>query len=338
MRNFYDILGVSKTATEDEIKKAYRRQSIKWHPDRHAQESEEKQKQAEEKFKDIASAYETLSDAQKRAAYDTYGEGGPKFPQHAHPHMNVGDAPPRGGSVPFVFTSGPGVGGMSREHAEEIFNTFFSGASPFMQMPMGNFAMMGDEQPGFGGFGDSFPGMVSTGARVTRAQSTKLLPKGTVVRLIDLKSAPHRNTIGRVQSFDYGRKRYNVNLEDGNTISVKPSNLRQLILDRAKIVNTSRSALNGKLATSAEYDKRTKRYRVDGVTPDGKSIGLKPENIILPKSTRVSVSGVVSRPGLNGMHGIIIGIDDEDTATPRYTVKLESNEKLRLKYGNCVAC
>jgi molecular chaperone DnaJ len=72
-RDYYDILGLAKTATEEEIKKAYRKLAMKFHPDRNQGEGAA---EAEEKFKEAKEAYEMLSDAQKRAAYDQYGHAG----------------------------------------------------------------------------------------------------------------------------------------------------------------------------------------------------------------------------------------------------------------------
>jgi len=70
-RDYYEILGVDKNATSDEIKKAYRKKAIEYHPDKNPGD-----KAAEEKFKEASEAYEILSDEQKRAAYDRYGHDG----------------------------------------------------------------------------------------------------------------------------------------------------------------------------------------------------------------------------------------------------------------------
>ena len=101
-RDFYETLGVPKNASEDEIKKAYRKLAMKHHPDRNQGESS---KVAEEKFKEAKEAYEMLSDAQKRAAYDQYGHAG------VDPNM-------RGGP-------GDGFGGGFAEAFGDIFGDMF---------------------------------------------------------------------------------------------------------------------------------------------------------------------------------------------------------------------
>ncbi len=70
-RDYYEVLGVSKNASDDEIKKAYRKLAVKYHPDKNPGN-----KEAEEKFKEISEAHEVLSDKQKRARYDQFGHAG----------------------------------------------------------------------------------------------------------------------------------------------------------------------------------------------------------------------------------------------------------------------
>lgn len=101
---YYDRLGVSKDASQDEIKRAYRKMSKKYHPDIN------KEPGAEEKYKEVQDAYETLSDDQKRAAYDQYGPDGAN---------GFGGQGGFGG-----FDGGAGFGGF-----EDIFSSFFGGGA-----------------------------------------------------------------------------------------------------------------------------------------------------------------------------------------------------------------
>jgi len=86
MADFYAVLGVPRDASDDDIKKAYRRLAMQWHPDRNGGS-----KEAEEKFKTITEAYDILRDAQKRAAYDRYGEAGLRGAgaQSAYEHVDL---------------------------------------------------------------------------------------------------------------------------------------------------------------------------------------------------------------------------------------------------------
>ncbi|MDR1003910.1 MAG: molecular chaperone DnaJ [Prevotellaceae bacterium] len=122
-RDYYEVLGVNKNATADEIKKAYRQKAIQYHPDKNPGN-----KEAEEKFKEAAEAYDVLSNPDKRARYDQFG------------HAGMGGAAGNGG--PFGgFGEG---GGMSMDDIFSMFGDIFGG------------------HRGFGGFGGGFGGGAST--------------------------------------------------------------------------------------------------------------------------------------------------------------------------------
>ena len=77
-RDYYAILGVAKDADDDQLKKAYRKLALKYHPDRHSSKTEKEKEAATEKFKEISEAYDVLSDKEKRQIYDQFGEEGLK--------------------------------------------------------------------------------------------------------------------------------------------------------------------------------------------------------------------------------------------------------------------
>ncbi|KAL1005564.1 hypothetical protein UPYG_G00060730 [Umbra pygmaea] len=156
-KDYYNALGIQKGASDEEIKKAYRKQALRYHPDKN------KSPEAEEKFKEIAEAYDVLSDPKKKDIYDRYGEEGLK-----------GGGPTGGAGGPsfsYTFQGDP--------HA--IFAEFFGGRSPFDQFFSRNgggmegedmdtddpFARFGMGSGGMGGFSRSFgPGMGGGGRQM----------------------------------------------------------------------------------------------------------------------------------------------------------------------------
>lgn len=172
-RSFYEILGVNKDATDRQIKKAYRKLALKWHPDKHPPEDKEK---ATKKFERLSYAYEVLIDEDKRKKYDMFGEEGLQ--------NNAG-----GGGGHSGFSSNFG-------HAEDIFSQFF-GKSGFGRNSRGssgrsssfNFGGGGGGFPGFGGGGGGgFPGGGSRrGGGGGRPQGPLYTKKGPVKKLMPRK-------------------------------------------------------------------------------------------------------------------------------------------------------
>ncbi|MBD5310923.1 MAG: molecular chaperone DnaJ [Bacteroides sp.] len=143
-RDYYEVLGVSKNATPDEIKKAYRKMAVKYHPDKNPGD-----KEAEEKFKEAAEAYDVLSDADKRAKYDKFG--------HSMGPQGFG-----GGGGGFH------AGGMSMEDIFSQFGDIFGG----------HFG------GGFGGFGDDFGGQAPR-QHVNKGTDLRITVKVTLKDIMD---------------------------------------------------------------------------------------------------------------------------------------------------------
>ncbi|XP_059369489.1 dnaJ homolog subfamily B member 6-like isoform X2 [Carassius carassius] len=151
MGDYYEILGVTKNTSQDDIKKAYRKKALKWHPDKNPNNKE----QAEKMFKEISEAYEVLSDENKRRQYDKYGKEGLSC---------------RGGHYDEDL-----MGGFTFRNPEDVFREFFGGRDPFADFfaddPFEDFFGGGQRHrgvsrsrttgsffPGFSPFGSPFSG------------------------------------------------------------------------------------------------------------------------------------------------------------------------------------
>ncbi|XP_048200657.1 dnaJ homolog subfamily B member 2 isoform X2 [Perognathus longimembris pacificus] len=203
MASYYEILDVPPSASADDIKKAYRRKALQWHPDKNPDNKEV----AERKFKEVAEAYEVLSDKHKREIYDRYGREG---------LTGAGTGPSRaetgGGGPGFTFTF---------RSPEEVFREFFGSADPFSELfdELGPFSELQNRSARrtgpFFAFSSSFPGpsefssssfSFSPGAGAFRSVSTST----TFVQ-------GHRITTRRIM--ENGQERVEVE-EDGQLKSV----------------------------------------------------------------------------------------------------------------------
>ncbi len=144
-QDYYQVLGVSKSASDAEIKAAYRKQALEWHPDRN------KTAGASEKFKEINEAYEVLSSADKKAAYDQYGHA-------AFQQGGMGNA------------SGPFGGGQTSQQGpfSYTYRTYGGGQNPFEGMDMGGFSDPFEIFEQF--FGGGFGGQSARGGGRARRQ------------------------------------------------------------------------------------------------------------------------------------------------------------------------
>lgn len=214
----YDALGISSTATQDDIKKAYRKSALKWHPDKNKDNP-----QAGEKFKEVSQAYEVLSDPEKRKVYDQYGlefllRGGAPPPEGAEGGMPGGAG---FGGMPGGF-QGFSSGGMPGGTSTRSFHFSTSGGANGFNFsdPNDIFGSFARSQGGGGGMdqddlfdllGGGFGSRPSGGSRRTtanfrqqrpRTPETTIIEKDLPVSLEDLYKGCHKKMKIRRKVFD----------------------------------------------------------------------------------------------------------------------------------------
>lgn len=336
--DYYKVLGVTKDSTDVEINKAYKKLALKHHPDKNPENKQE----AEDKFKKISEAYSTLSDPEKRKAYDQFGKDG---------LQNSGNGPGFAGSA----------GRMSSEQAEMIFRTIFGGLSGgmpagmpggsqggsqfvFMSSGPGNSSGQGLDGglDGMGGLpfvfnlGGIQQDMCSRGtgnrsSNLLRRSPVHAMPIGTAVVIRGLTKIPsHNGKSGRITNFDEPRARYEVAIEGGAKLALKPQNLtQQCTVELVGLEN--KPELNGKIGDIVNFDEDTGRYLVLLHQP-ALAISLERQNCLLKTGTRVVVKGL-SQQKFNEQMTQVVNVD---RAAARYTVQCQSGEKIAVKYEKVV--
>jgi len=369
--DFYEVLGVRKSATDAEIKKAYRKLAMMHHPDK----NQDDKAQAEENFKRVSEAYDILSDREKRSLYDQMGKAafdGRGAPNNDGAHTRCSSQ-------------------FSSEDASKVFEQFFGSSSPFAEA-FGGFTFAesnpgggarGDrmffQQRGTGGqpqtfifsqrsspFGmgsmdasmggmdgfdvdmeDAFmggePGMFGKARRAGQQKRTSTntrsvsLPNGTVVQILGLSSSPHHNgKLGTVVANDTASGgRYIIQLQDGTSLSLRREKIERLVTcSIVGLEKTECTRLNGSRGYIVRFDGASSRYHI---CIDGDMVALKPDNVNLEEGASVRIVGLMRTPQHNGTRGKIVGSQargSSDLQDGRCAVQLANGSMLKVRLGN----
>jgi curved DNA-binding protein CbpA len=321
--DYYKVLGVAKDASEQDLKKAYRKLAIKWHPDKNLTNKDV----AEENFKRVAEAYEALSDTEKRAAYDRWGKEA----------LQGGGSGHQGGG-------GEGMHGFSRVDPNDLFAQFFGGEDPFSDL-FSSIVMGGMGGPGMtiringrpvGGRSRRNPFVGIRGVQSMSRQRRErpgFIPEGTRVKLKGFSSesaSTMNNASAEILGFDEGRYIVKVDAPPRRTFGVMVDNLVQLVKSVRIEGLQSRSDLNGKTADIIGWDNSSERYAVKLCSTD-EQVSVKQTNLVVPAKTCVVVVGLQSATEHNGETATV---ESFDSTAGRYVVELSDGRKLRVRPAN----
>ena len=267
-KDLYKILGVKNDASKDQIKKAYRKLAMKWHPDK----NQSNKKTAEEKFKQISVAYETLSDDEKRKNYNLC---------HIHPQMSPG-------MNPFSHSSGhfsPGMNSYTFTSNQRFPSSTNSGTNKK------SFIFNNNNKFDINELLNSFTG-----------NNTK-----TEIFIRNIKSQPKLNGQSAfIREHCRFNNRYRVRTNSGSELFLKEECIIPK-LERVKIHNIRKSYLNGKTGDIVGWTQESERFHLKLIT--GEVISIKGDNLIWPKTSRVKIKGLEKSQIHNGKYGKVVSFD-----------------------------
>lgn len=321
--DYYKMLGVPHGASDNDIKKAFRKLAMKWHPDKHATASDADKAMVEAMFKRITEANDVLSDSAKRKAYDHFGKEGAR---------NVDAAAAAGMPACFSYAGGVpggttlhfggngdrmcgGGGGMDQAAATHFFSQLFDGG-------------MGGDADGGGGL--NFGGMGGCGIRGGNggmggfnfggaSGGTNEFDLGSLFGGLAGGGMPKRGRMGFGGIPQAQRRRtepmaFDV-LAEGTQVTI--AGLSQ------------RPDLNGMVGMVLGVDRASGRYIVQKW--DGSdTISLKPDNVV-QLVDGVRLANLMSQPQLNGQSGAVVGFDGQ---SQRFAVQLDDGSIVKVRKGS----
>ena len=313
--DYYKILGVSKNVTDTDLKKAYRKLALKWHPDK----NQDKKDLASDNFKKIGEAYEVLSDSNKRKIYNSYGKAG-------------------------LSGRGGGGGGHHTHHfsnANDIFKQFFQHQhDPFGQRGFHSMGSRGSKNfiftTNLGGSDIDLGDILFGGGRQAppppqakqrrRVTSNYILEEGTPIIINGLVKTPELNgNYGIVKDYSRERLRYFVEIDD-SILALKPYNIVERVKN-VRLTNIIRNPkFNDRKGNIVDWDDYKLRFKIK--LDNGDTLSLKQNNIIFPKNTLVYIKNLENNVEYNNKSAKIV-----DYSNNKYILNI-NNRNIKLEITN----
>uniref|UniRef100_A0A7S3VGI6 J domain-containing protein n=2 Tax=Chaetoceros debilis TaxID=122233 RepID=A0A7S3VGI6_9STRA len=337
-KDYYAILGCTKGATDAELKKAYRKLAVKWHPDKNPDNED-----ATRKFQTISEAYAVLSDDKKRKMYDLYGKEGAdasdNMPDGAAGGMPAGfpEGFPGGagsgmpGGMHFSSSGGGmpgGMGGnMTPEQAQALFGSIFGGSDPF-----GGSGLFGGSMGGSGGGGGDMSGGMNINMGGMPGMGGSMGGGGMDPFSMMFGGGGGGGGMPSGMNMSMGGMPGGMNFQQQQSSS-RPQPKRYDAIPPRTVVSlkglVSASERNGDQGVIKQYNPSTGRYVVV-FEENNESMSVKASNLL--QHVHVKIHDVKSQPELNGKRGTVISWSKE-----RYNIHvMDLNKFVSLRPANVV--
>ena len=309
--DYYKILGIDRNAIDIDIKKAYRKLALKWHPDK----NQDKKELASANFKIIAEAYEILSDTNKRNLYNKYGKKG-----FGHCSTNSGGVG-KGHTRHFHFSN-----------ANDIFKHFFHNDPVASNRSHRGYTKGSHRNSNFsfeinGNNIDFLSKKTPIGHVRERIHSNFVLSKNTPIIITGLTNNTELNDkYGIIMNYNTSKKRYLVTSPNGE-IYLKPINIIQQVSNVRLNFIIKYPKLNNKIGKIVGWDDYKLRFKIK--LEEGSIVLVTQNNIIYPINTLVYIKNLENKIQYNNTIGKIIKYD-----LNKYTLLLNNNIIIKLGLNN----